>query len=396
MVLRAIVSDTGGSILGQLDASSNPSYYLGDALGSVRGTSDMTGTLTGSADYDVFGPTRSSGGALPAFRFTGEQTDAETGALFLRARYYGPGAGRFMSADSVMPNAPGTQGYNLYAYGANNPARWVDPSGHDPAVIGLPFFTGPTLEDACLLAAQTCGTALNIGFQMVNSAAGYLADSSTIVGKAAWVVATAGTEVVMFALIMCALDISAAVQPDGTIGWGGCAGLAHRLQELINNNGSPGPVVQRVTQSPPTTYPAQPKVTPPTVTQSYPPPPPLTPNCGSFSASTLVATDSGETRIGSLHVGDHVLAWDQASDTTGSYSVSAVLVHVDPVVEELTVDGETLETTPEHPFYIEESGWVAAGDLRRGEHIYRADGSLGARGRRRAGGAAGGHVQPHR
>jgi hypothetical protein len=30
----------------------------------------------------------------------------------------------------VQPNAPGTQGYNLYTYVANNPTTWVDPSGH--------------------------------------------------------------------------------------------------------------------------------------------------------------------------------------------------------------------------------------------------------------------------
>ncbi len=33
----------------------------------------------------------------------------------------------------MQPNAPGTQGYNLYAYTANNPTTWVDPSG-DSAV----------------------------------------------------------------------------------------------------------------------------------------------------------------------------------------------------------------------------------------------------------------------
>ncbi len=46
------------------------------------------------------------------------------------ARYYNPGLGRFLSADSVQPNAPGTQGYNRYAYAANNPTIWTDPSGH--------------------------------------------------------------------------------------------------------------------------------------------------------------------------------------------------------------------------------------------------------------------------
>jgi len=30
----------------------------------------------------------------------------------------------------VSPNAPGSQGYSLYSYVANNPATWTDPSGH--------------------------------------------------------------------------------------------------------------------------------------------------------------------------------------------------------------------------------------------------------------------------
>ena len=37
----------------------------------------------------------------------------------------------------MQPNAPGTQGYNLYAYVANNPTTWVDPSGHTAAFSDL-------------------------------------------------------------------------------------------------------------------------------------------------------------------------------------------------------------------------------------------------------------------
>ena len=64
---------------------------------------------------------RASSGASSVFGFTGEQFDSETGFTFLRARYLDPRLGRFLSTDSVQPNAPGTQGYNPYAYVANNP-----------------------------------------------------------------------------------------------------------------------------------------------------------------------------------------------------------------------------------------------------------------------------------
>ena len=41
------------------------------------------------------------------------------------------------------------------------------------------------------------------------------------------------------------------------------------------------------------------------------------------------------------------------------------------------IDGEELETTPEHPFYVEGEGWVQAEDLQLGDDIRNADGSTG-------------------
>ena len=59
----------------------------------------------------------------------------------LRARDLYPALGRFLSADPVQPcpegSQPGTQGYNRYAYVANNPTNWVDPSGFSVARDGL-------------------------------------------------------------------------------------------------------------------------------------------------------------------------------------------------------------------------------------------------------------------
>ena len=64
---------------------------------------------------------RSHTGTSLSLGFTGELTDPSTGFVDLRARELDPTLGRFLSADTVQPNAPGSQGYNLYAYVANNP-----------------------------------------------------------------------------------------------------------------------------------------------------------------------------------------------------------------------------------------------------------------------------------
>ena len=72
-----------------------------------------------------------------------------------------------------------------------------------------------------------------------------------------------------------------------------------------------------------------------------------------------------------------MLAYDEETGRTGSYTVTEVWVHEDGVIEYLEVGGETVETTPEHPFYTRERGWVAAGFLREGERVRRADGGYG-------------------
>ena len=78
----------------------------------------------------------------------------------------------------------------------------------------------------------------------------------------------------------------------------------------------------------------------------------------SFTPGTLVSTAQGLKPIGELKVGDEVLAYNEQTDTTGTYTIAAVLVHPDPIIITLLVDGKWIETTPEHPFYTEEKGWV--------------------------------------
>jgi hypothetical protein len=59
------------------------------------------------------------------------------------------------------------------------------------------------------------------------------------------------------------------------------------------------------------------------------------------------------------------------------YHTVAVGSHLDPVITLLTIDGEVIETTPEHPFLTLDRGWVGAGELRVGEHVREVDGETG-------------------
>jgi RHS repeat-associated protein len=86
-------------------------------------------------------------------------TDPAIGFLDLRARDLDPALGRFLSADTVSPNAPGSQGYNLYAYVANNPTTWVDPSGHDPEEALAAIAVGVELLGGLALVPELVGLA---------------------------------------------------------------------------------------------------------------------------------------------------------------------------------------------------------------------------------------------
>ncbi len=159
-----------GGLLGSVGLS-GPTYALTDALGSVRGLADSSGALEETASYGAFGEVRTSSGASVPFGFAGEPTDT-TGLTYLRARYLDPGSGRMLSPDTVFPSAPGTQGYNRYAYARDDPTTWTDPSGHlvpPPSQGGLAFLetvgeggvaTGRALAENPLWLAEVIESAL--------------------------------------------------------------------------------------------------------------------------------------------------------------------------------------------------------------------------------------------
>jgi RHS repeat-associated protein len=79
--------------------------------------------------FDPYGNLLARGGAgESSFGFTGEQTD-DNGLVYLRARYYQPGMGRFSQRDVWKGKHGRPQSLNPYTYAEGNPLLYVDPMG---------------------------------------------------------------------------------------------------------------------------------------------------------------------------------------------------------------------------------------------------------------------------
>lgn len=64
----------------------------------------------------------------------------------MNARYFLPSVGRFISADSIVPNPINPQSWNRYSYVLNSPTRLVDPSGHGECDINKDCLNLPELK----------------------------------------------------------------------------------------------------------------------------------------------------------------------------------------------------------------------------------------------------------
>jgi RHS repeat-associated protein len=195
-------------------------FYHLDAQGNVLALTDWNGTVVESHDYDVFGQevvdeyTRA--GTQPK-RFTGKERDTETGWDYFGARYYGSKIGRFTTADPYLDTRPALsnpQRWNRYAYGLNNPLRYVDPDGRDAWDI----FTG---------AANAFGSNFSLGLgrqSAYNSdfAAGqFVGDLASIPAGYAWGDAGAG---------IAAVGVVGAAESGGVTLVGSAAGVGMMVQ----------------------------------------------------------------------------------------------------------------------------------------------------------------------
>ena len=117
----------------------HPSTSSGYHLGSASMTTSITGTKVAELRYLPFGETRWAWGTTPTDRrlalsaaegYTGQRELPGVGLYDYNARMYWPAAGRFVSADTIVPGPGNPQSVNRYSYVRNSPLMRIDPDGH--------------------------------------------------------------------------------------------------------------------------------------------------------------------------------------------------------------------------------------------------------------------------
>ena len=126
-------------LISRIDANNNTSYYVYDFRGSTVAMTDVTtsANITHKYQYDDYGKLLQSEEAdTNPFRYVGKMgvMYEDEALVFMRARYYDPEIGRFLSEDPIW--SP-----NLYSYADNNPMMWIDSKGED-AVLAFATVMG--------------------------------------------------------------------------------------------------------------------------------------------------------------------------------------------------------------------------------------------------------------
>ncbi len=115
----------GLGLISRTDNNDNTHYYHDDFRGSTIAMTNDSETITHKYAYDDFGKvTQIEEANFNPYRYVGKygiQYEDED-LYFMRARYYNPDVGRFLTEDPIWAT-------NLYPYAGNNPVMNVDVSG---------------------------------------------------------------------------------------------------------------------------------------------------------------------------------------------------------------------------------------------------------------------------
>jgi RHS repeat-associated protein len=178
--------------------SGTASFYQYDGGGNVRQLTNIAGAVTDQYEYDAFGNefTVSGGSSTPNnYLYRGEQYDTDLGLYYLRARYYNPLTGRFMSRDPEDGDVTDPATLHKYVYANGDPVNLSDPSGRATATLAPPqtgkiagseYLGMVVISLSAAAAVDAVGQALNCAYTLEGSVMEAAAESIGYTGFQTW------------------------------------------------------------------------------------------------------------------------------------------------------------------------------------------------------------------
>jgi hypothetical protein len=94
---------------------------------------------------------------------------------------------------------------------------------------------------------------------------------------------------------------------------------------------------------------------------------------GCFVAGTSIQIEEGLKSIEEIRPGDWVCSKDEKTGEVSSQQVVRTFQHTTRQIVTVQAGKEKIDTTPEHPFYVDGKGWVRAGSLEVGDKLLTPD-----------------------
>jgi RHS repeat-associated protein len=122
----------GAELVARIGADGSERYYHTNDLGTVVGLTDESGQVTDRYANTPYGEPQGQEGSTPnPFTYVGGlgvMAEAD-GLYYMRARFYDPQTGRFLTKDPAESRLASPQERHRYVYGGNLPTVLVDPGG---------------------------------------------------------------------------------------------------------------------------------------------------------------------------------------------------------------------------------------------------------------------------
>jgi RHS repeat-associated protein len=356
-------------------------YIHQNQVGSTLFTTDSSGKMANLMFYKPYGELMNTSTDAVDPKFTGKEYDDSTGLYYFGARYYNPFIGRFITADNGLGGEKTRQDtFNRYQYVLGNPIVYNDPSGNmscKGAIGGgsaLGVFGGASLYYTIQGENKNQAIGFTAGFEAATAIAIiHNCDKAQKWGIEQKIINTTKSIKDGIGNFIHRITHRESVQDfDGLVDGDIVNSIVKNEPQATTSNGKKNKVKDDAGDD-------KQQEGDKTSEQDRDPYESQKAECSDktncFTAGTLINVPEGTKPIESIKKGDMVFSYNE---TTGVTSIMPVIecykrVSMDLVI--LKVRGQTVETTPEHPFYVKDRGWVKSKDMVTGDMLITMTGS---------------------